>query len=78
MNKPRRVPVNERGYRIGEGHHNCTIPDATVNLIRDLHEAHELTMPEIARKTGCALEAVRKIAYYRTRGQVPRGYRSAP
>lgn len=71
----RRVPVNDRGYRIGEGHHNCTIPDAVVNLIRDMREEHELQLKEIARKTGVAFEAVRKIVYYRTRGQVPRDFR---
>lgn len=75
MSKHRVVPVNERGYCIGECHHNSTISDAVVTLIRDLREEHKLTIPEIARRTGVEFEAVRKIVYYRTRGQVPRGFK---
>lgn len=69
------VPVNERGYRIGAGHHNSTIPDEVVTLIRDLREEHKLTLPEIARRTAVKLETVRLIVYYRRRAQVPRDFR---
>lgn len=76
MQKPFRViPINERGYRIGEGHVNCTIPDEVVTLIRDLREVHHLTIPEIARKTSVRVETVRLLVYYRRRAQVPRGFR---
>lgn len=70
-----RVPVNERGYRIGEAHHNSTIPDDVVKLIRDLRELHHVELPEIARKTGVKLETVRLLVYYRRRAQLPASYR---
>lgn len=72
----RRVPVNDRGYRIGEGHHNCTIPDAVVVRIRDLKEYENVSSPEIARRLGLRLEAVRKIVRYQRRAYVPRNWRT--
>lgn len=71
-----RVAVNELGYRIGEGHHNATISDATVKLVRDLRELHHLTLPEIARKTGVAEGTVKLLVYYRRRAQLPASYRT--
>lgn len=64
-----RIMRNERGYRIGESHHHARIPDAMVNLLRDLHEGplrlgpvrlHEM-FPEVPRKT------IDKIIYYQRR-----------
>lgn len=73
----RRIPLNENGRRINEGHHNCKISDEVVTLIRDLREVHKLSIPEIARKTGCKFEHVRKIVYYHRRGQVPHDWKEA-
>lgn len=69
-----KVPVNELGRRIGDGHHRCTIPDAVVVRIRDLREYEHVTIPEIARRLGVAAETVRAIVYYRRRAQIARDY----
>lgn len=71
----RKVPVNEKGYRIGEGHHNSTISDAVIKLWRDMHEYHGLSVPEIARRQGAAECTVRKVVYYQRRADIPRDYR---
>lgn len=69
------IPLNEEGRRINEGHHNCTIPDEVVTLIRDLREQHALTIPEIARKTGVNPRTVKAYCEYTRRGQVPRDWK---
>lgn len=51
---------NERGYRIGEGHHRSTIPDAVVREMRQLHECGR-SYGEIVRVFG---ERGRKLSYY--------------
>lgn len=68
--QPSLRPCNDRGFPIGEGHHNCTIPDAVVARWRDLHE-QGITPTEIARREGAALSTVKKVVYYFRRGQVP-------
>ena len=34
----RSVPVNERGYRVGEGHHNVRLTDQEVDLLLRLRD----------------------------------------
>jgi hypothetical protein len=39
----KKVPVNEYGKRIGEGHPRSRLTDEQIDRIRDLHEDHNLT-----------------------------------
>lgn len=66
------VARNERGYRIGEGHHRATVPDAVVNEMRRMHESEGLTYREIVerfRERGVAVtwRNVRAICSYMRR-----------
>jgi hypothetical protein len=63
------VALNERGYRIGSSHHNCTIPDETVSKIRDLHEYRKIGYRRLARMFGISRGAVQKICNYSRRAQ---------
>lgn len=80
----RRVPINECGYRVGEGHHNSTIPDSVVKEIRDLHEFGEPNDPErkrwgyhrLARRFNLPKGTIQKICTYARRGQVAHDYRT--
>ena len=70
-----RVQVNARGYPIGQNHHNSTIPDVVVSIMRRLHEDEGLGYGAIARRFGISKSAVQKICNYRLRAQQPEGYR---
>jgi hypothetical protein len=79
----KKIPCNELGYRIGEGHHNCTRTDALVKRARDLHEGIEdwptgerLGPVRIAEILGVPLRWVHKVIYFEIRAQVPREWRS--
>ena len=63
---------NERGYRIGEGHHRSTIPDAVVSEMRVMHERDGRTYGDIIRafaERGVRLSypTVKAICSYRRR-----------
>lgn len=73
--KPRRIAVDERGYRVGESHHNCKYSDELVNHIRDLAEYKKLTCRVIADNLGVNIYSVRAIVGYRRRASIPRRYR---
>lgn len=68
----RLVGRNERGYRVGESHHRSKIPDATVTLMRDLHELQGLTFRDIAERLRLPFRTVQKICCYERRAQIPR------
>lgn len=84
-NKPTMlVACNEKGYRIGESHHNATLSDADVRAIEialeDADQAHEAGRPfppdaEIARRHGVAKSTVHAIRYGLRRCQIPTTYR---
>lgn len=76
VGKKIKVPVNDKGYRIGEGHHNCTISDEMVKRVRDMAEYEHLPCPEIARRTGLKLRTVESYVQYERRADVPRDYRT--
>jgi DNA invertase Pin-like site-specific DNA recombinase len=63
------IAINERGYRIGSSHHNCTIPDDVVSSIRDLHEDQGIGYRRLARMFGISRGAVQKICNYSRRAQ---------
>lgn len=65
------VALNEKGQRIGEGHPNATISDATVDLIRDLREEDNMTYDAIAKQLNICKELVAKICRYERRAQTP-------
>lgn len=70
MTEPRR---NDRGYRIGEGHHNAVHSDALVTHVRDLREhkamRYEAIIEAIEREQGIKLTygTVRKWCNYERR-----------
>jgi hypothetical protein len=70
---------NERGYRVGDSHHNAKLPDAVVVRARDLHEFEGVQAPEIARRLGVefgiqppSVSSVKKWVYYLSRNITPR------
>ena len=64
------IAINEAGYRIGQGHHNSTISDARVQVVRDLREHQRLSVREIAARLSMSRHTVRRICDYSRRGQV--------
>lgn len=71
----RLVAVNENGQRIGETHHNATIPDEVVAAIRDLHEEQRIGYRRLARMFLLHVETVKKLCRYQRRAQVPKGWK---
>lgn len=69
------VAYNESGIRVGETHPNASIPDETVDKIRELHEDDGLSYQAIADKLQISLSTVRKICSYERRAQTPSSYR---
>lgn len=65
------VAVDERGFRIGETHHNATISDEMVDMIRDLYEYDGLRCQEISERTGIAKSTIVKICRYERRASRP-------
>lgn len=67
------VQRNEEGYRIGDSHHRCTVPDAVVVRMRDMFEHPEKPIgpTRIARLLGYPVSTVKKIVYYQRRVQRP-------
>jgi DNA invertase Pin-like site-specific DNA recombinase len=65
------VPVNEYGRRIGEAHHKARLSDATVDLLREMHEDQGLGYRRIAKAMQLSVGTVRKICGYQRRAQTP-------
>ncbi|MEY4672716.1 MAG: Bordetella virus [Planctomycetota bacterium] len=65
------VAYNEEGNRVGETHHNSTIPDLIVRAIRDLHEEEGLGYTLLSRRFGISRSAIAKICRYERRNQFP-------
>jgi len=72
------VAYGENGRRVGESHHHATIPQATVDEIRELHEEHGWGYRRIAKALGLAWYTVAKIAKYERRVAVPRRWKRVP
>jgi hypothetical protein len=71
------VAVTDRGHRTGETHHNSTIPDSKVELIRDCHECYGWGYVRISLEFGIALTTVRKICTYERRAATATRWKSA-
>ena len=69
------VAYDENGRRIGQSHHNATIPDETVARIRELHEEHGWGYRRIAKHLGLRWQTVAKIARYQRRAALPAAWR---
>lgn len=65
------VAVNERGYRIGQSHHNARLTDAEVDTIRKLHFDEKMSYPKIADKFEISRHTVLDICLFRRRADVP-------
>lgn len=61
---------NDKGYRVGESHHNAKISDHDVDLILEL-KYQGLTVQQIAMKFEIAESTVRDIVKGRRRAQFP-------
>lgn len=68
------VAVNERGYRIGEGHHNARATDSDVEQCHRLH-AEGYGYRRIADIMGLAKSTVQDYITGRRRAQAQRGVR---
>lgn len=69
----RTVRVNERGQRIGEGHHNATLTDAEVERLiadRGPEEAPRMSLSMLASRYGLSKSGVKGILDGRRRGQI--------
>lgn len=61
------VMVGEGAYRCGEDHPKATISNEDVDLMRELHEEHGLTVSEIAAKWEKPKSTIRDIVNYKNR-----------
>lgn len=73
---PHCVPVNEKGYRIGEGHPRCTIPDTIVDQIRELREDRNYTLGMLVLKFKLPKRTIRDICAYERRAQTPERWKN--
>lgn len=64
MNIP--VKRGENGYRIGDSHHNATLTDHEVELMRQLR-AEGMKVRELARKFGVSKGYVSKVLRFMQR-----------
>ena len=60
-------PEIRKGWPAGERHHRARLSDEDVRLMRELREAHGLTIREIADKFEANYNTVASILQYRSR-----------
>ena len=70
------VAFNDRGYRIGESHHNAWIPDVIVDLVRYAHEDYGWGYRQIAREFVLSKNTIGKICRYERRAQTPEHWKT--
>lgn len=70
------IPVNELGYRIGENHQKAKIPDQDVEWMRQLHEEHGISYPELAEKFEISERMVGCICRYERRNQFAAAFKT--
>ena len=71
----KRVPVNEYGKRIGEGHPRARLTDEQIDRIRDLHEDHNLTYLQLSEMYSVPRTTIASICQYARRAQTPFGWK---
>lgn len=69
------VAINEDGRRIGSSHHNSSVSDETVDLIREMHEDRHMGYRKIAHELNICRHFVAKICRYERRAQTPAGWK---
>jgi DNA invertase Pin-like site-specific DNA recombinase len=69
------VAINEDGRRIGSSHHNSTVPDETIDLIREMHEDKHMGYRKIAQELNICRHFVAKVCRYERRAQTPAGWK---
>ena len=69
MVKKRTIGVNERGNRVGETHHRARLTDHEIDLMRELWEEGEITLPELAEKFECNRAYAWQVVNYQRRVQ---------
>lgn len=70
----RLIPVTNRGYVIGESHHNAKLTDDDVRLILALR-AEGVPQAKVAEKFECSRRVVRDIESGRRRGAMAEAWR---
>lgn len=65
------VPVNEGGYRIGEGHPRAKLSDEQIDQIRELHEDDSKSYGYISMRFNVSKVFVQMVCTYRRRAQTP-------
>jgi hypothetical protein len=71
----KKVPVNEYGKRIGEGHPRSRLTDEQIDRIRDLHEDHNLTYLQLGEMYSVPRTTIASICQYARRAQTPFGWK---
>lgn len=64
------VEINEFGKRCGETHHNATLTDHEVELIRELRFNHRIPLGVLAEKFETSVGNISNICTFRRRNQV--------
>ena len=67
----RLAAYDENGRRVGQTHHNATIPDEVIQEIRELHEELGWGYRRIAKHLGLRWTTVSKICRYQRRASLP-------
>ena len=65
------VGVNEKGYRVHQCHHNCTIPDVVVDALRDLHEDYGIGYGSLSKMFNISRGTIAKLCRYERRADYP-------
>lgn len=69
------VPVNDKGFAIGEKHHRARLTDQDVEWILELHFDHGLSYKTLAEKFDCGRMTIADICTGKTRAQIPSAYK---
>lgn len=71
------VAVNECGLRIGESHPGAVLTDREVDMVRTLHEKHEMSYGVLAVKFEQSKGTIAKICRYERRAQTASRFKCA-
>lgn len=76
---PRLIPVNERGFAIGEAHHAAKLSDREVAMLREMRTTDPKfwTFKRLAEKFDISYWHARRLFHYERRAQAPYGFRTA-
>lgn len=72
----KKIPVGEKGNRIGENHPMAKLSDEMVERIRDLRFDHELTYLQLAQMFGVSKSVIAGYCQFRRRAITPFGWKT--